>query len=115
MFPAAAVVCRPFETEVDLTSASPPTARAQTPPPGWLGVGFGGAETNALPCWVKNTLSTLPIAPAIAELAAQDGVATSATPPTPFNEAGLDEVVTHWAKAEELESASAKAAPVISL
>ena len=63
------------EFEVDLTSTSPPMARAQTPPPGWLGAGFGGAETNALPCWVRNTVLTLPIAPAIAAPAAPPGSA----------------------------------------
>ena len=38
---------------------------------------MGGAETNALPCWVRKTLFTLPIAPAIAALAAPGGAATS--------------------------------------
>src|SRR5690349_11483152 len=71
-----AVTVAPFEMEVDLRSASPPTPRAQTPPPGWFGVGLGGAETNALPCWVKNTLLTLPMAPAIAAPEAPAGTAS---------------------------------------
>jgi hypothetical protein len=76
-----AVFCTPTpvelatEVEVEEMLAWPPTPRAQTPPPGWSGAGLPGAETKALPCWVRKTLLTLPIAPAIAALAAPGAIA----------------------------------------
>src|ERR1700730_11709260 len=74
--PRGGVEEAPAEIDVDLISASPPTARAHTPPPGWLGMGLAGAETNALPCWVRKTLLTLPMAPAIAAPEAPAGIAS---------------------------------------
>ena len=64
-----------LEFELDFTVTSPPTPRAQTPPPGWSGPGLAGADTNALPCWVKKAVLTLPIAPTIADPAAATGIA----------------------------------------
>ena len=54
----------------------PPTPRAQTPPPGWSGAGSAGADTKALPCWVRKAVLTLPMAAEIAELVALVGIAS---------------------------------------
>src|ERR1700730_1240904 len=64
------------EFDVVFSVTSPPMTRPQTPPPGWSGAGFAGAETNALPCWVRNAVLTLPIAPEIAAPAAPAGTAS---------------------------------------
>src|SRR5512147_2223466 len=66
----------PTEFEVDEMLAWPPTPRAHTPPPGWSGAGSAGADTKALPCWVRNAVLTLPMAAEIAELAALAGIAS---------------------------------------
>src|SRR5712672_320588 len=66
-----------FDVETDLRSTWPPTPRTQTPPPGWSGAGLPGADTNALPCWVRKAVLTLPMAPDTAAAAAPAGTARS--------------------------------------
>jgi hypothetical protein len=39
-------------------------------------MGLDGADTKALPCWVRKAVLTLPIAPASAALAAPGGTAS---------------------------------------
>ena len=66
----------PTEFELDEMFTWPPTPRAQTPPPGWSGAGSAGADTKALPCWVRNAVLMLPIAAEMAALVALVGIAS---------------------------------------
>ena len=66
----------PTEFEVELMFTWPPTPRAHTPPPGWSGAGSAGADTKALPCWVRNAVLTLPIAAEMAAAVALVGIAS---------------------------------------
>jgi hypothetical protein len=96
----------PLEVEVNLLVTSPPTPRTQTPPPGWSGFGSLGAETKALPCWVRKAVLRLPRVPAN-ELAADPAEVVTA-PSCAENKPAA--VVVHCAKAPELvETAMAKA------
>src|SRR4051812_27304359 len=79
------MIAVPFDTELLFSVTSPPRARPQTPPPGWFGTGFGGAETNALPCWPRKIVFMLPMAPAIAPETAAAGAATVLRLLTPLN------------------------------
>src|SRR4051794_21578311 len=65
----------PTEFEVDEIFTWPPTPRAHTPPPGWSGAGSAGADTKALPCWVRNAVLMLPIAAEMAADVALVGIA----------------------------------------
>src|SRR5690349_16985677 len=105
----------PVAVELNLLVTSPPTTRVQTPPPGWLGWGSPGADTKALPCWLRNAVLILPKAPAKAPEAAPPAAAMAANcgpklagGPAP----GPVTVPTHCAKAPELvEATIAKAMP----
>src|ERR1044072_28005 len=66
----------PTEFEVDEMFTWPPTPRAHTPPPGWSGAGSDGADTKALPCWVRNSVLTLPIAAEMVAVVALVGIAS---------------------------------------
>src|SRR6187431_444948 len=66
----------PTDREEEVVFTSPPTPRAHTPPPGWSGEGLAGADTKALPCWVRKAVLTLPIAEEIEALAALVGTAS---------------------------------------
>src|SRR5215468_8054173 len=76
--PAVGVVTND-DVDVVLKFSTPPTPRAQTPPPGWFGRGFGGADTKALPCCVRNAVVTLPMALEIVAAVAAVGTAKSPT------------------------------------
>src|SRR5262249_1001271 len=65
----------PLDVELLFSVTSPPITRPQTPPPGWFGAGFDGAETKALPCWPRKMVLMLPMAPASAPETAAAGAA----------------------------------------
>jgi hypothetical protein len=64
---------------------------------------LAGAETKALPCWVRKTLLTLPIAPAIAALAEPGATASVPTLLMKLPVVLVCVVVQFWASAEEAD------------
>src|SRR5712672_1623310 len=103
----------PVEFEVNLLVTSPPTPRIQTPPPGWLGFGSPGAETKALPCWLRKAVLMFPKAPAKEPAAAPPAAAAACSwPPKKGAPGPVAVVVQFCANAPEpVESAIAKANP----
>jgi hypothetical protein len=78
-------------------------------------VGLAGAETKALPCWVKKTLLTLPIAPAIAALAAPGAIAKVPTLLMKVPVVLVWVVTQFWANADEADINTVTTAPASTL
>src|SRR5436190_20978283 len=103
----------PVEFEVNLLVTSPPTPRIQTPPPGWLGFGSPGAETKALPCWLRKAVLMLPKAPAKEPAAAPPAAAAACNWPPNRGAPGPEAVVVQFCAnaPEPVESATTKTNP----
>src|SRR5438874_102508 len=103
----------PVEFEVNLLVTSPPTPRIQTPPPGWLGFGSPGAETKALPCWLRKAVLMFPKAPAKEPAAAPPAAAAACNWPPKRGAPGPEAVVVQFCAnaPEPVEIATAKANP----
>ena len=78
-------------------------------------MGLAGAETKALPCWVKKTLLTLPIAPAIAALAAPGAIAKVPTLLMKVPVVLVWVVTQFWANADEADINTVTTAPASTL
>ena len=76
---------------------------------------MAGAETKALPCWVRKTLLTLPIAPAIAALAEPGATASVPTLLMKLPVVLVCVVVQFWASADEADINTVTAAAASTL